>query len=211
MNYPDEEPRVSPSEISEFPKSLDIATVSIYGLSILSAGMFCFFPFINLFHPSPWQRSLGLIHSIGAMLTTVFIVYVGHLSFPLLRGNRKILPQVRTLTFWSTVITALGIVTGNLVYMRYRADLNFGGAQAWLKENSPLTQYLLSSYHGLTSLFLLPLGVSCTWILWQYGDSITEKHNRPVLAAVSIGVMGMMFFAMGGFVSGLGIAKIHAL
>ncbi|MFO5472596.1 MAG: hypothetical protein ACLBM2_01520, partial [Dolichospermum sp.] len=38
-----------------FPKQLDIAKVAVYGLSILSAGMFLFLPFFNLLHPSPWQ------------------------------------------------------------------------------------------------------------------------------------------------------------
>lgn len=196
---------------SQFPKTLDIATVSVYGLAILSAGLFLFLPFVNLLHPSPWQRSLGLIHGIGAMLTTVVVAYTGHLAFPLLRGSAKILPQMRTLTFWSTVITALGIATGNLAYMRYRADINYGGARAWLKENSPLMQYVFMEYHEFTVLFTLPLGVACSWILWKYGDSILEKQNRPVLTATCVGLMAMMFFAMGGFVTGLGIAKIHAL
>jgi hypothetical protein len=211
MHRLESDPLASESTRSQFPKTLDIATVSVYGLAILSAGLFLFLPFINLLHPSPWQRSIGLIHGIGAMLTTVVVAYAGHLAFPLLRGSAKILPQMRTLTFWSTVITALGIATGNLAYMRYRADLNFGGARAWLKENSPLTQYVLMEYHEFSVLFTLPLGVACTWILWKYGDSILEKQNRPVLAATCIGLMAMMFFAMGGFVTGLGIAKVHAL
>lgn len=211
MNQSNFKPPTSESISPPFPKSLDIATVSIYGLAILSAGLFLFLPFINLLHPSPWQRSLGLIHGIGAMLTTVVVAYAGHLAFPLLRGSAKILPQMRTLTFWSTVITALGIATGNLAYMRYRADIDFGGARAWLKENTPLVQYVIMEYHEFSVLFTLPLGVACTWILWSYGDAILEKQNRPVLTATCLGLIAMMFFAMGGFVSGLGIAKIHAL
>ncbi|HEY9847653.1 MAG TPA: hypothetical protein V6D03_15830 [Candidatus Caenarcaniphilales bacterium] len=211
MHQPKVDLHVSGSTSSQFPKTLEIATVAVYGLAILSAGLFLFLPFVNLLHPSPWQRSLGLIHGIGAMLTTVVVAYAGHLAFPLLRGSAKVLPQMRTLTFWSTVITALGIATGNLAYMRYRADENFGGARASLKENSPLMHYVFMEYHEFSVLFTLPLGVACTWILWKYGDSILEKQNRPVLAATSIGLMAMMFFAMGGFVTGLGIAKVHAL
>lgn len=195
----------------EFPKQLDIAKVSVYGLSILSALMFLFLPFVNLLHPSPWQRWLGTIHGFGALLATVVAVYTGHLAFPLLRGVTKILPQMRTLTFWSTFIAFLGIATGNLAYMRYRAGIDLGGARAWLKENSPLAQYVLMEYHEFTVLFTLPLGVACTWILWHYGDSILEKQNRHVLSATCVGLMAMMFFAMGGLVTGLGIAKIHAL
>ncbi|MDB9536093.1 hypothetical protein PN451_09645 [Dolichospermum planctonicum CS-1226] len=194
-----------------FPKQLDIAKVAVYGLSILSTGMFLFLPFFNLLHPSPWQRSIGTIHGVGALLATVVAVYTGHLAFPLLRGASKILPQMRTLTFWSSVIAFLGIATGNLAYMRYRAGIEFGGARAWLKENSPLVQYVLMEYHEFSVLFTLPLGVACSWILWQYGDSILEKQNRPVLTATCVALIAMMFFAMGGLVTGIGVAKIHAL
>jgi hypothetical protein len=196
---------------SEFPKQLDIAKVSVYGLSILSAGMFLFLPLFNLLHPSPWQRTLGTIHGVGALLATVVAVYTGHLAFPLLRGSSKILPQMRTLAFWSSFLSFLGIATGNLAYMRYRAGMEFGGARAWLKENSPLGQYVLMEYHEFSVLFTLPLAVGCTWVLWKYGDSILEKQNRPVLTATCVALMAMMFFAMGGLVTGLGVAKIHAL
>lgn len=199
------------SSSHDFPRQLDIAKISVYGLSILSAGMFMFLPFFNLLHPSPWQRWMGTIHGFGALLATVVAVYTGHLAFPLLRGVSKILPQIRTLTFWSSVISFLGIATGNLAYMRYRAGIEFGGARAWLKENSPLGQYVLMEYHEFSVLFTLPLGVACTWILWKYGDSIIEKQNRPVLTATCVALMAMMFFAMGGLVTGLGVAKIHAL
>jgi hypothetical protein len=199
------------TQIEEFPRSLDIATVTVYGLAILSGGMFLFLPLVNLIHPSPWQRSLGMIHGFGAMMATIVTVYAGHLAFPLLRGSAKILPQMRSLTFWSAIVTFLSIATGNLGYMRYRASMDFGGARAWLKENSPLGQYVYMEYHEFSVLFTLPLAVGSAWVLWHYGDKILEKSNRPVLASVSIAVMAMMFYAMGGFVTGLGIAKIHAL
>ncbi|MCY7368044.1 MAG: hypothetical protein LH474_07815 [Chamaesiphon sp.] len=195
----------------EFPKQLDLAQVCIYGLSILSGGIFLFMPFFNLLHPSPWQRSLGAIHGFGSLLATVVAVYTGHLAFPLLRGSAKILPQVRALTFWATSIAFLAIATGNWAYMRYRADAEFGGARAWLKEHSPLAQYVLMEYHEFSVLFTLPIGVACTWILWNYGDAILEKKHRVVLSATCVALMGLMFFAMGGLVTGLGIAKIHAL
>jgi hypothetical protein len=199
------------TETNEFPRQLDIATVSVYGLALLSAGMFMFLPFVNLVHPSPWQRSIGFIHGSASMLTTIVVAYTGHLAFPLLRGSAKILPAVRTLAFWSSLITFLGIATGNFAYMRYRADSSYGGARAWLVENSPLAQYVFMEYHEFTVLFTLPLSVACTWILWQYGDSILEKRNRPILTATAVALMAMMFFAMGGFVTGLAIAKVHAL
>ena len=196
---------------SEFPRQLDIAQVSIYGLSFLSAGLFLFLPLVNLLHPSPWQRWMGTIHGMGGMFALVVTVYTGHLSFPLLRGAGKILPQMRILAFWSTILSFLAIATGNWAYMRYRAGADFGGASDWLKSNSPLGQYILAEYHELSPLFTLPLAVACTWILWNYGDSILEKRNRPVLTATCVALMAIMFFAMGGIVSGLGIAKIRAL
>jgi hypothetical protein len=195
----------------EFPKQLDIAQVCIYGLSILSAGIFLFLPFFNLLHHSQWQREIGTIHGFGSLLATVVGVYAGHLAFPLLRGSSKILPQVRTLTFWVTSLAFLAIASGNWAYMRYRAGLEYGGARAWLKEHTPLAQYVLMEYHEFTVLFTLPIGAACTWILWHYGDAILEKQHRAVLSATCVALMGIMFFAMGGLVTGLGIAKIHAL
>jgi hypothetical protein len=46
----------------ELPKQLDLAQVCIYGLSILSAGIFLFMPLFNLLNPSPWHRQL--IHTM---------------------------------------------------------------------------------------------------------------------------------------------------
>lgn len=205
--------QINAKEGSEYtyPKQLDIAQVSIYGLSFLSAGMFLFLPFVNLLHPSAWQRWMGTIHGFGSILAMVVMVYAGHLSFPLLRGAAKLLPQMRTLAFWSSILSFLAIATGNWAYMRYRAGIEFGGARAWLKENSPLGQYVLMEYHEFSVLFTLPLAIAATWILWRYGDSILEKHNRPVLTATCLALMALMFFSMGGMVTGLGVAKIHAL
>jgi hypothetical protein len=197
--------------VKELPKSADLAQVCIYGLSFLSASLFLFLPFVNLLHPSPWQRSIGTIHSIAALLTTIVAAYTGHLAFPLIRGTKKILPQLRTLIFWSTLLSFGAIVSGNWAFMRYRAGIEQGGASAWLKVNSPLTHYTLAQYHELSTLFAIPLGVACTWILWRYGDSIVETQNRAVLSVTGIALMVLMFLAMGGMVSGLGIAKIHAL
>lgn len=201
----------SAADASGFPKQLELAKVCVYGLSILSAGLFLFLPFFNLLHPSPWQRWMGTIHGCASLLATVVAVYAGHLAFPLLRGVGKILPQMRTLTFWSSLLNLLGIISGNWAYMRYRAGMEFGGARAWLKEYTPLGQYVLMEYHEFSVLFTIPLGVACTWILWSYGDAILDKPNRPVLAATCVALMAMMFFAMGGLVTGLGVAKLHAL
>ncbi len=196
-------------EASSFPRTVDIATVCVYGIGILSAGLFLFLPLVNLLSTSPWQRSMGAIHGIASLLAVVVIAYAGHMAFPLLRGISKILPQMRTLTFWSSCLSFLAIASGNWAYMRYRAPS--GGARSWLVENTPLVHYLFMEYHEFTVLFTLPLGVACTWVLWRYGDSIVEKQNRPVLAATSIALMAMMFFAIGGLVSGLNVARMHNL
>lgn len=194
---------------SNIPSRLDIATVCVYTLSILSAGLFLFIPLVNLLSPSPWQRSMGAIHGTAALLATVVIAYAGHLAFPLLRGVQKILPKIRTMIFWSSLLSFLAIASGNWAYMRYRAS--DGGARAWLIKNTPLVHYLFMEYHEFTVLFTLPLGVACTWVLWKYGDSIMAKENRAVLTATSIALMAMMFFAIGGLVSGLNVARMHTL
>jgi hypothetical protein len=196
---------------TQLPKPLHLARISIYGLSIMSVGIFLFLPLANLLHPSPWQRWMGTLHGLGSVLATLVTAYAGHLAFPLLRGVSKILPQMRTLTFWSTILSFLAIVSGNWAYMRYRAGAEFGGARAWLVENTPLVQYIFMEYHEFTVLFTLPLGAACTWVLWTYGDDILESKSRHILLATSVALMAMMFFAMGGLVTGLAVAKIRAL
>lgn len=194
---------------TEFSKQLDIAKICVYALGIMSVGVFLFLPIFNLLNPSPWQRWMGAVHGFAALMATVITVYAGHLAFPLLRGASKILPQMRTLTFWATLLAFLSISSGNWAYMRYRAEE--GGTRAWLVEHTPLVHFVFMEYHEFSVLFTLPLGVACTWILWKYGDSILEKQNHSVLTATCVALMGMMFFALGGLVTGLGIAKIHAL
>jgi hypothetical protein len=152
---------------------------------------------------------MGAVHGLASLLATLVIAYAGHIAFPLLKGVKKILPQARTAAFWASVLSFLAIASGNWVYMRYRAPS--GGARAWLRENTPLVHYLFMEYHEFTVLFTFPLGVACTWILWQYGDAILEPKNRPVLTAVCLSLMAMMFFAIGGFVTGLNVAKVHSL
>lgn len=191
------------------PRPGDLATVCIYGIGLLSAGLFLFLPLVNLLSPSPWQRYMGVIHGTAALLAVIVIAYAGHMAFPLLRGVSKILPQMRTLIFWASFLSFLTIASGNWAYMRYRAPS--GGARAWLVENTPLVHYLFMEYHEFTVLFTLPLGVASTWILWKYGDSILDRSNRTVLSATCLALMAMMFFAMGGFVSGLNVARMHSL
>lgn len=196
-------------QASNIPRSIDIATICVYGLSFLSAGLFLFLPLVNLLSPSPWQRYMGAIHGVASLLAVIVIAVAGHMAFPLLRGVKHILPQMRTLVFWSSCLSFLTICSGNWAYMRYRAP--DGGARAWLRENTPLVHYLFMEYHEFTVLFTLPLGVACTWILWKYGDSILNKENRTILTITCIGLMAMMFFAIGGLVSGLNVARMHTL
>ncbi len=125
------------SIFGEFLKQLDVA-IAINRLNLLSVGMFLFFPLFNLLHLIPCHQWMRTIHSFAALRARVVAVYIGHLVFPLLQGVSKMLPQIHTLTFWSTIVTFLGIATGNLAYMHYIADFHLSGVQAWLKENSPI-------------------------------------------------------------------------
>lgn len=66
-------------------------------------------------------------------------------------------------------------------------------------------------YHIFSVLFTLPLGTACTWILFGYGDAILEKQNSQVLAGTCIALMAIMFFNIGGLVTGLALSKVHGL
>ncbi len=146
---------------------------------------------------------------MAAMMATIAIAYTGHLAFPLFKGQKTILPAAQMMSLWAPILALSSIISGNWAYTRYRAPI--GGARAWLRENTPLVHYLFMEYHEFTVLFTLPLGVACAWILWRYDKAIFERQNRGLLMGVCVALMAMMFFAVGGFVSGLAVAKTHAL
>jgi hypothetical protein len=200
---------LSQADGQSLPRGIHIAEVCVYGLAFLSTGMFLLIPLASLLHPSPWQRSMGFLHGMGALLATVVASYAGHFAFPLLRGNGKRIAQARTLLFWSSIVCSLAIASGTWAYMRYRAPIN--GARGWLQENTPLVHYVLMEWHEFTVLFTLPLAVGCCWVLWRYGDAILNRKYRDILAASCIGMMLLMLYALGGFSTGLAIAKTHAL
>ena len=63
--------RSTPSESSNLPRQIDIAAVCVYGLSILSVGLFLFLPLANLLSPSPWQRYMGTIQGFAHFRTSL--------------------------------------------------------------------------------------------------------------------------------------------
>lgn len=52
---------------------------------------------------------MGTIHGMGAMLALLVIIYTGSWGFHLLRDAYKILRPMRTLAFWSTLLSFLAI------------------------------------------------------------------------------------------------------
>jgi hypothetical protein len=126
------------SIFGEFSKQLDIAKVAINRLDLLPVGIFLFLPLFKLLHLSPCHQWIGIIDGLRALRARIVAVHTGHLGFPLLWKVSKIFPQMRTLTFWSTVVAFLGIATGNLAYMHYIADFHKSSVRAWLEENSPI-------------------------------------------------------------------------
>jgi hypothetical protein len=194
---------------ANFPRPLETARLSAYGLSILVIVVLLLLPFVNLLHPSPWQRSLGFWHGMISMLAVMLISYVGHLAFPLLRGSQSVLPKAQELAIASSVFALISVITGNAAFARYRDPIN--GARAFFKENTPLVHWVYAESHEFMVLFTVPLGVAVSWILWRYGEEIFTSANRPVLAATSIALMAMMLFGIVGFVTGISMAKVHAL
>ncbi len=194
---------------ANFPRPLETAKLSAYGLSILVVGVLLLLPLVNLLHPSPWQRSLGFVHGIVSMLAVMLISYVGHLAFPLLRGVQTILHKAQELALAASVFAFIAVMTGNAAYARYRDPIN--GARAFFKENSPLVHWVYAESHEFMVLFTVPLGVAVSWILWRYEHGIFTSENRPVLAATSIALMAMMLYGIVGLVTGISMAKIHAL
>lgn len=93
------------SIFGEFSKQLDIAKIAINRLNLLCVGIVLFLPLFNLLH-LPCHQWMGIIDGLRALRARV-VVHTRHLAFPLLWRVSKIFPQMRTLTFWSTVVSTL--------------------------------------------------------------------------------------------------------
>lgn len=61
--------------------------------------IFNFYKFLPKCYRLDVQRGMGTIYGLVFMFAFVIIVYIGHLTFPLLRGAGKILSQMQILSF----------------------------------------------------------------------------------------------------------------
>jgi hypothetical protein len=114
------------------------------------------------------------------------------------------LPGLMNRLYATNVVVLLSIITGNWLYIAYRAP---DGAMQWFLTYAPNAHYIVMEFKEFVSLFPLPLGVAASVILLRYKQDIAEQPEIRNTVAVLLTLMWLCL--MVGFVFGIGLAKLR--
>lgn len=159
-------------------------------------------PWEDLMGESPFA-SMATIHGMFATLGVIIGSAAGYLGWRLLLGNLKAYRDLRILATISSVLAFLTAVSGNMIYIAYRAE---GGPREFFKGNFPEIHEIFFEFKEFIGLFPLPIAVAATFILWKYKNSLPIDENIRNSVGVMIAVAWTVL--MIAFVLGAAITKL---
>ena len=201
----DPDPPVKPPH---FPWStLSLAFVA--GLLVLGASslVLATAPFSTLLGPG--GNALGAaIHGGAAFLMMVTSTIGLYLAWRLFMGRLRAFPDLQLLTVVTAALTFITIVTGNWIYIAYRAKTP-DSPRSYFLANMPEIHKIFFEFKEFAALFTLPLSVAAAFIAWQYGKDVLERTwTRTALAFL----MALHFFYfMVAFGLGAAVTKLKGL
>ena len=158
---------------------------------------------LDLLFPSDYSLKAG-IHGISAILAIVVGTFLTHRAYPLIKGMKVNLENLRRWLLAATVLNLLGAISGNWIYMRYRGQ---DGPRDWILAHVPAFHNVLMEFKEFVSLFPFPLMLSATFMLYYYGMSIQIRKDLCKFVGITIWV-SWLFLTL-GFVAGLVLAKLR--
>lgn len=117
--------------------------------------------------------------------------------------------NIRTLEIGSLVnaiVCFLTIVFGNWLYIPYRAQ---GGPRSYFLETAPEIHKIFFEFKEFTALLTLPLVVAATFIIFYYGERLTEKRQVREMVTLVL-VLAFFYFAI-AFGLGAAVTKLKAV
>ena len=175
---------------------------------------------------------LGIVVSVIAFLTAPFQVLLGGgahafcsalhgllagllmvtVTLGLFEGYRLFggaIDNVRELIFGGLVNSALAfltIVTGNKVYIPYRAK---GGPRTFFLENNPEIHKVFFEFKEFIALLVFPLAVTATFIFIYYRRDILKRANLRTLSFMIL--ILMFFYFVVTFFLGAAVTKLRSV
>ena len=145
---------------------------------------------------APFQALLGeganafdsALHGLLAGLLMVTVTLGLFEGYRLFGGA---IDNVRELVFGSlvnSVLAFLTIVTGNKIYIAYRAK---GGPRTFFLESNPEIHKIFFEFKEFIALLVFPLAVAATFIFIYYRQDILKRVN---LRTISFLILILMFF-----------------
>lgn len=186
--------------------------ISLLVIILLSLVVSLGFPLLNLLHPSPWQRSIGLLHSLSAMLSLWVMLSLGALTVPLLQQHSSSIRLTQWGTLAAVLLSLLNLASGLWAFARYNAPVA-SAAKNYLRATTPLAHSLLMNWHQYSSLFLIGLSIVSFYCCYTYGDRLLAGESAYTALRLTViqSFLLMLCFTLSNWVVGIGVTKIHAL
>jgi hypothetical protein len=177
-----------------------VGAVAVVGLLAAATA-----PVGSLIGDTQWQY-VSAFHGLGATVFLLGATISVYLAWRLYVGEIKAFKDLKWLTTFSAVMSAVTIGFGTWIYIAYRAP---GGPRSYFLANLPEVHQIFFEFKEFIALFTLPMFAASAFMLWRYGDSLIR--HREARAAASIPVLLGWFYLILAYVLGAAITKLRGV
>ena len=152
-----------------------------------------------------WEY-VSAFHGLGATVFLLGATISVYLAWRLYTGQLTAFKDLRWLTAFSTIMSAVTILFGTWIYVAYRAP---EGPRSYFLGTLPEIHGVFFEFKEFIALFTLPMMAASTYILWRYGPEIVK--NKELRAAASLPVLLGWFYLVLAYVLGAAITKLRGV
>ena len=164
-------------------------------------------PFARILGPS--AHAIGsACHGLAAFLLLVTSTIGLYLAWRLVMGRLQAFPDLQLLTVVSATLSLLTVVSGNWIYIAYRAKTP-DAPRAYFLANAPEVHQVFFEFKEYAALFTLPLSVAALFIAWHYGREIVARTWTRV-ALASLMALHFFYFVV-AFGLGAAVTKLKGI
>jgi hypothetical protein len=164
-------------------------------------------PFAKVLGPSTYALGSALHGACAFMLMLVSTIGL-YLAWRLFMGKAGTFPDLQLLTTVMATLSLLTVVSGNWIYIAYRAKTPDSPRSYFLAQMSEV-HTVFFEFKEFASLFTLPLSIAVAFIVSRYGRQILERSWTRTVVAVLMALV--FFYFMIGFALGAAVTKLRSI
>ena len=159
---------------------------------------------------SQWEI-ISAFHGLGATVFLLGATIAVYLSWRLYTGQLSAFKDLKWLTAFSSVMSAVTIGFGNWIYIGYRLKSPTGDIypREFFLGSLPAIHEIFFEFKEFIALFTLPLMVAATFLLWKYGAGLVK--NKELRAVVSVPMLLGWVFLILAYTLGAAITKLKGV